>query len=156
MVALFFFLAALAPMDNCPSIEHYVNLAIQFDKDTICMGDSLTLTIEFRNKTNRDIGFYPESTQLFTHHFLPFGVDRIVFINDIEDVVKNSSLKLVNLPPDVIYVKKFILKSDDEFFYRKINNLIMYYHCPKFTNKTQAESNFCGTLISNKVSVYVY
>lgn len=153
MVALFFILTTCSIIDTCPSIENYINLSIQFDKDTICMGDSLILTIEFRNKaTNKDIEFYPECFQMLTQPFVAFGIYETLTLNDVSDFTK-----LIRLSPDSIYEKRVVIKSDNTFLHSGMNNIYMYYRCP--TLKTKADKKYnklCGVLKSNIIYLYVH
>jgi hypothetical protein len=152
MVILFFFLSTCLPVDTCPSIKHYVSLSIQFDRDTINMGDSLILNIEFRNKTTKDIEFYPECFQFLTQPSVVFGRDKSLVINEVSDLTK-----LISLPPNGIYAQKVILKSDNTFLDFGINSICLYYRCPTLKGKTDKKYNkLCGLLKSNVVDLYVY
>ena len=151
MVILSFILAMCLSVDTCPSIEHYVDLSIQFDKDTICMGDTLTLSIEFRNKTTEDIEFYPECYQILTQPFVAFGADKTLVLNEV-----SNYFNLIRLPPDGTYSQKVEIKTDNTFLYQGLNNIYMYYRCPELKGKSNEMYNkLCGVLKSNVVNLYV-
>jgi hypothetical protein len=151
MVALFFILTTCL-FDNSPSIEPYLSLHIQFDKDTICMGDSLTLDIEFRNKTLEDVEFYPYCFQKLSQPFANFETYESLILNNVADFTK-----LVKLSPDSIYKISIIIKPDSGLIHHRMNNIFMYYHCPKLKGKKFKKYNkLYGFLKSNIVNLYVY
>jgi hypothetical protein len=151
MVVLFFLLTTCSAADSCPSIEHYVNLSIQFDRDTIDTGDSLILNIEYHNKTTKDIEFYPECIRFLTQPAVAFGIDKSLCINKVSNLTK-----LIRLPPDGKYVQKIDLISDSTFLHSGMNNIYMHYRCPELNDKERNKYNkLCGTLKSNTVSLYV-
>jgi hypothetical protein len=151
MAVLFFFLAMFHPVDTCPSMEHYLNLSIHFDKDTTHMGDILTLTVEFRNKTDKNIEFYPECYQALTQPVVFFGIDETLILNDANDYVT-----LINLPPDSTYNKRVTVKSSGTFLHYGLNRVYMFYRCPELKGKSGKKYNkLCGKLKSNEIILYV-
>jgi len=151
MVVLYLFFTMCLPVDACTSIEHYVNLSIKFDKDTICMGDTLNLIIEYRNKTIKDIEFYPDCYQVLTQPFVAFGIDRTLVLNE----VSNFNIS-ISLPPNGTYNQKIVVKSDNTFLHQGLNNIYMYYRCPELKGKTGKKYNkLYGVLKSNVVNIYV-
>jgi hypothetical protein len=140
------------PVDTCPEIKHYIDLSIQFDKDTICMGDSLMLTIGFRNKTDEDIEFYPECFQMLTQPSDVFGPDEALILNAVSDLIN-----WISLSPDSIQKKRVVIKSDNTFLHSGMNNIQMRNRCPTIKIKADQKYNkLCGTLESNIVNLYVY
>ncbi|MDR2910637.1 MAG: hypothetical protein LBV47_04635 [Bacteroidales bacterium] len=151
MVVLFFFLSTFLPVYTCPSIEHYIDLSIQFDKDTVCVGDILILTVKFQNKTTKNIEFYPECYQVLTQLFVAFGIDETLILNEISDFTK-----LERLPPDGAYNKRIIIKSDNIFLHQGLNNIYMFYRCAELKDGLKKYNKLCVVLKSNVVSLYVY
>jgi hypothetical protein len=151
MVVLLFLLTICSPADSCPSIEHYISLSIQFDRDTITMGDSLTLNIEYCNKTTKDIEFYPECVQFLAQPIVAFGVDKSLCVNNVSNLTK-----LVCLTPDGRYTQKVVIISNNTFLHLGMNNLYMFYRCPELKDKVNKKYNrLCGNLKSNVVNLYV-
>lgn len=152
MVALFFILTTCSLFDESPSLESHLGLYIQFNQDTICMGDSLTLVIEFTNKTNENVEFYPDCFQKLSQPFINLKSYKSLILNEVADFTK-----LVKLSPDSTYCISVIIKPDSGLVHYGLNDIFMYYRCPKLKGKKFKNYNkLYGYLKSNIINLYVY
>ena len=116
------------------------------------MGDTLTLFIEYRNKTKKDIEFYPDCFQALTQPIVAFGIDETLVLN----LVLNFT-KLISLAPNCTYSQKYVVKSDQIFLHKGLNHIYMHYRCPEFKKKRDKKYNkLYGSLESNTVNLYVH
>jgi len=116
------------------------------------MGDTLILFIEYRNKTNKEIEFYPDCIQALTQPIVAFGIDETLVLNLVLNFTKSISLS-----PDGTYYQKYVVKSDQKFLHKGLNHIYMQYRCPELKRKREKKFNkLYGSLESNTVNLYVH
>jgi hypothetical protein len=109
-----------------------MDLYFQLTADTICLGDSVSLNLFYKNKLNRNIVFSPDAiVQMFAKN--AESEDISIFFSDryVKSVYTlNPTLgnKVVILKPGDLYDVSYSIKITEEYFFNGMNNIQIYYY----------------------------
>lgn len=140
-------------------IKNYLTMKVEIVSDTVCFQDSLIISVQFENKTDKECLFRPRANWTLDdgHEILAFGlrneryiISRTVYVDYIQCIAPFSDYR-ITLP----------LFIDPTFFKRGLNEFVLYYSCRKIKNKKLKCKNeykdevLYGSLESQKFFLYI-
>lgn len=135
-------------------INQYMDIELQLSSDTVKEGDSLTVNVLFKNKTDTLLEFYPKSFMFLAKPFIAFDAYQKEYasyiLNDTLDFGFTAKIKARS-----IFVYVFKVKVNSLFFGKGNNTMHLYYSCPVMKDKNKIYNKFCGHLISPDIVLVV-
>lgn len=135
---------------NCQKIEEYLELGLRLQKDSIRFNEILEGDINFYNKTDEIIFFYPKAPTFLTKEFQTFGVDSSILISDTLDMRKK-----VRINPNESYTISFKVLVKEPFFALEENKIKLFYNIKELGGRNKKYNTFCGKLESPEVILYM-
>jgi hypothetical protein len=101
-------------------------LSASFNKDSVFMGDSLKITVFYKNNSKYTLKFYSEGRVVLMHYsdlFINYETDRIVYI--LREYTNRNNI--VWLSPGEEITETFNIKAISSFFYEGENIIKICY-----------------------------
>jgi hypothetical protein len=139
-------------------ISEYVDLDIELSQDTIWVGDTISISVSFKNKTDTCFYFYPEAL-LYIDRYIPPNI----FIGGEElcayymSEYANMS-NIVLLGADKNYTITYLVVLNEPLLRRGKNKLIVKYMCSpliRLQEQEQKSKILYGGLQSSVFEIYV-
>jgi len=108
--------------------ENKILFSVSFNKDSVFMGDSLKITISFKNDSEDTIQLYSEGRVVITHYyptiFITYESDeRLGYI--LREYSNRNSIIWLKPKEEIKYT--FDIEAKESFFYEGENTVRVYY-----------------------------
>ena len=124
---------------NLYRIDNYIDLHVNLSQDTILLGDTISVTVIYYNKSDTSFYFYPEAL-LYIDWYNPHGIftgePRSYYLSKYYNL--NSLFLLKNHEN---YSKTYTVVLNEPLLHLGENKLIVKYVCSIITRKYEQEQD---------------
>lgn len=131
------------------SIEEYIELSVELSRDTICIDNSFTLTVVFKNKTYNNVSFYPKAVLSIVRPSGGFEYDSY-FLNKVLDLRHHCEIA-----PNESHKETYEVYAKSPVFRKGENHLHLYYLCKEQKGNLRKYNKLYGSLESKEFKVFI-
>lgn len=131
------------------SIDKYIGLSAELNRDTVYADSTFIVTVVFENKTDSCIKFYPKAVLSIVRPSGGFEFDSY-FLNMVLDFREESEID-----PHGKYKETFIVHAKPPVFKKGMNYLHLYYLCKEQRGDFKKYNKLYGRLVSDEFRIFI-